>query len=138
MSAGALRSLHGDERGIVLSFLVKVIVGLVLLGTILIEGGSIMFTRLRVQDVAESAATAGAAHLLQQGQCGAAGEAATITAHDKDINVRIRSYQCHRDGRFTVLASKRAETLYVHLIAFLKEMAVARARVTAEPPTPDV
>ena len=134
----SLRPLHDDERGIVVSFLVKVILGLVVAGTILIEGGSIMFTKLRVQDVAESAATAGAHQMFQSPDCSLAGEVATIAAHDKDARARVRSYQCHRDGRFTVVVTKRAETLYVHLLGFMDDLTLARSEATAQPPTPDV
>jgi Flp pilus assembly protein TadG len=133
-----LRAAFADERGIVVSFLVKAILGLVVVGTLLIEGGSIMFTKLRVQDVAESAATAGAAQLMQSRDCSGAGEVATVTAHDKDSRARVRSYQCHQDGRFTVVLTKRADTLYVHMIGFLEDLTLARTQVTAEPPTPDV
>lgn len=132
-----LRAALADERGIVVSFLVKAILGLVVVGTLLIEGGSIMFTRLRVQDVAESAATAGAAQLMQSRDCSGAGEVATVAAHDKDSLARVRSYQCHQDGRFTVVLTKRADTLYVHMIGFLEDLTLARTQVTAEPPTPD-
>jgi hypothetical protein len=134
----SIRAVLADERGIVASFLIKVILGLVVVGTLLIEGGSILFTRLRVQDVAESAATVGAAQLLQSGDCSSAGDVAATNAHDKDSRVRIRSYQCHQDGRFTVVVTKRADTLYVHLVGFLKDLTVARAQVTAQPPTPEV
>jgi Flp pilus assembly protein TadG len=133
-----VRAALADERGIVVSFLVKAILGLVVVGTLLIEGGSILFTRLRVQDVAESAATAGASDLAQNRDCSGAGEVATISAHDKDSRARVRSYQCHQDGRFTVVVTKRADTLYVHLVGFLEDLTLARAQVTAEPPTPDV
>jgi Flp pilus assembly protein TadG len=133
-----IRALHGDERGIVVSFLVKVILGLVVAGTVLIEGGSIMFTKLRVQDVAESAATAGAAQLLKSTDCAVAGEVARISAHDKDARAQVRSYECHRDGRFSVVIRKRAETLYVHLIPPFEDLTVAESRATASPPTPDV
>ena len=131
----AILRFHADERGIVMSFLVKVILGLVIAGTLLIEGGSIMFTKLRVQDVAESAATAGAADLVQHRDCSAAGDAAALQAHDKDARAQLRSYQCHRDGRFTVVIRKRAETLYVHLIGFLEDLTDRVAAVTAAPPT---
>ena len=134
----SLRPLHDDERGIVVSFLVKVILGLVVAGTILIEGGSIMFTKLRVQDVAESAATAGAHQMVRSPDCSLAGEVATIAAHDKDPRARVRSYQCLRDGRFTVVVTKRAETLYVHLLGFMDDLTLARSEATAQPPTPDV
>jgi Flp pilus assembly protein TadG len=138
MAPVIIRAVHADERGIVASFLIKVILGLVIAGTLLIEGGSILFTKLRVQDVGESAATAGAASLARSADCSAAGEQAAINAHDKDQRVRLRSYQCHQDGRFTVVVTKRADTLYVHLISFLDDLTVARSQVTADPPTANV
>ena len=134
----SIRALHEDERGIVASFLIKVILGLVVAGTLLIEGGSILFTKLRVQDVAESAATAGASYLFKNQDCSAAGEVAATNAHDRDSRAKLRSYQCHQNGRFTVVVTKRAETLYVHLVGFLEDLTLARAQVTADPPTPDV
>ena len=132
------RAAFSDERGIVVSFLFKVIIGLVVVGTLLIEGGSILFTKLRVQDVAESAATAGASQLFHTGDCSSAGEVAVITAHDKDPRAKVRSYECHRDQRFSVVVTKQADTLYLHLVGFLDDFTVATARVTAQPPTPDV
>jgi len=133
-----VRAAFSDERGIVVSFLVKVILGLVVVGTLLIEGGSILFTKLRVQDVAESAATAGASQLFNSGNCSSAGEVAVVTAHDKDPRAKVRSYECHPDQRFSVVVTKQADTLYLHLVGFLDDFTVATARVTAQPPTPDV
>jgi hypothetical protein len=133
------RAIHRDERGIVVSFLVKVILGFAIVGTILIEGGSILFARLRIEDVAESAATAGASQLFQDPRdCAAAGQEALITAHDKDATARMKSYECHPDRSFSVVMTKHADTLYVHLISFLKPLTVATAHVTAQPPQPDV
>jgi Flp pilus assembly protein TadG len=132
-----VRAFLDDERGIVASFLIKVVLGLALVGTILIEGGSILFTKLRVQDVAESAATAGVGELNTLRNCTAAGDAAFFTVHDKDPRAALKSYECHSDGRFTVVVSKRANTLYVHQIGFLKDFVTATSRVTAEPAAPN-
>jgi hypothetical protein len=54
-----MTSLHADHRGMVASFLVKVVLGIFLVGLIFVEGGSIMFTELKVRDTAESGATPG-------------------------------------------------------------------------------
>lgn len=134
-----VRAVLADERGIVVSFLVKVILGFVIVGTLMIEGGSILFTRLKVQDVAESAATAGASQLSANPRdCAGAGEAARIVAGDKDPRAKLKSYECRTDLSFSVVMTKRAETLYVHLIGFLDDLTVATARATATPPNPDV
>jgi hypothetical protein len=132
-----VRAFHDDERGIVASFLIKVVLGLALAGTLLIEGGSILFTKLRVQDVAESAATAGVGQLNTLRSCNAAGDAAVHAVQDKDPRATLKSYECHPDGRFTVVVSKQAETLYVHRIGFLKDFVTASSTVTAQPAAPN-
>jgi hypothetical protein len=132
-----VRAFLDDERGIVASFLIKVVLGLAVAGTLLIEGGSILFTKLRVQDVAESAATAGVGQLNTLRNCNAAGDAAVFAVQDKDPRATLKSYECHPDGRFTVVVTKQADTLYVHRIGFLKDYVTATSRVTAQPAAPN-
>ena len=130
-----MTSLRSDERGIIASYLVKVVLVMALIGGTLIEGVTILFTRLQVQDAAESAATSGAARLGDTGDCAGAGEAATTTAHDKVPEARVTSYECNpEDMSFTVVLRKRASTLVVHRIGFMEGLAVAESKVTARPP----
>ena len=134
-----LRRLHADERGIVLSFLIKVILGLVLVGLVFIEGGSIIFTKLRVQDSAESGATAGVGYLqTSPGNCAAAGEQATITVLDRDSEVNVTEFSCLADGRFRITVRKTASTVVVDKIGFLKDLATAESTATAAPASPGV
>ena len=52
------------------SFLLRVVLGIFLVGLIFVEGGSILFTELKVRDTAESGANAGVGYLSQNpGQC---------------------------------------------------------------------
>lgn len=133
-----IRRLHADERGVVASFLIKVILGLAVIGTVLIEGGSVLFNRLQVQDAAESAATAGAARFFLTGSCDSARDEAKITIHDKDAVANVKATECLPDGRFSVVVTKRANTLYLHRFDLFRHLTTATARVTAEPPQPDV
>jgi hypothetical protein len=132
-----LRRLHVDERGIVLSFLIKVILGLVLVGLVFIEGGSIIFAKLRVQDTAESGATVGVGYLqTNPGNCAAAGEQATLAVHDRDSEVTVTEFSCLADGRFRITVRKIAPTVVVDKISFLKKWATAESTATAAPASP--
>jgi hypothetical protein len=134
-----LRRLHADERGIVLSFLIKVILGLVLVGLVFIEGGSIIFTKLRVQDSAESGAVRGVEYLQSSpGNCAAAGEIATITVLDRDSEAKVTEFSCLADGRFRLTVRKTASTVVVDKIGFLKNLAKAESTATASPASPGV
>jgi hypothetical protein len=134
-----LRRLHADERGIVISFLIKVILGLVLVGLVFIEGGSILFTKLRVQDTAESGATVGVDVLqTSPGSCAAAGERATVAVHDRDPEVTVTEFSCLADGRFRISVQKAADTIVVDKVSFLKGLATAESTATAAPATPGV
>ena len=61
MSPG--RSLRDDERGLVGKSLVVSMVLVLLVGLALVEGGSILFAKLQVQDLAQATAVEGAATL---------------------------------------------------------------------------
>lgn len=126
-----------DEQGIVAFFLIKVILGIALLGLLFIEGGSIIFTRFKVQDVAETGATAGVGQLqAASNNCDVAGEVAAEAVHVKDPDVKVKSYTCHPDGRFTITVQKRANTLVVDRIEFMEDLALARSTATASPAEP--
>lgn len=132
-----LRRLHVDERGIVLSFLIKVILGLVLVGLVFIEGGSIIFAKLRVQDTAESAATAGVDHLQRNPRdCNGARATAEVTVSDRDSEAEITEHTCLADGRFRITVRKIAPTVVVDKISFLKKLATAESTATAAPASP--
>jgi hypothetical protein len=73
-------SLHADQRGIVVSFLIRVLLGIAIVGLVFVEGGSIVFTKLRVQDTAESGANSGVGALsTSPADCTSAGAMAAQT-----------------------------------------------------------
>jgi Flp pilus assembly protein TadG len=134
-----MTSPHADERGIVVSWLIKVVLGIALVGLVFVEGGSIVFTKLQVQDTAESGATAGVGYLSQNpADCNGAGEVAATTVNDKDPEVQITEINCLQDGRFRLSVRKEASTILVGQISAIENWAVAQSTATARPAVPGV
>jgi Flp pilus assembly protein TadG len=134
-----MTSFHADERGIVASWLIKVVVGIALVGLVFVEGGSIIFTKLKVQDTAESGANAGITYLTANpGECTAAGELGIQAVLDKDPRVKVLEYACLPDGQFRITVQKRAATILVGRISATKDWALARSTASARPAVPGV
>jgi Flp pilus assembly protein TadG len=132
-------SLHADQRGIVASFLIKVVLGIFLVGLIFVEGGSIMFTELKVRDTAESGANAGVGYLSQNpGECQGAGQIAAQAVTDKDPDIDVLGMTCLPDGRFRITVRKEASTVVVGSISAIDSWAVAKTTATARPAAPGV
>jgi hypothetical protein len=131
--------LHTDQRGIVISFLIRVLLGIAIVGLVFVEGGSILFTKLRVQDTAESGATAGVGALsASPTDCTSAGTTAVQTVHDKDPEIEITGFTCLSDGRFRITVQKEASTIVVGNISAIERWAMARSTATARPAAPGV
>lgn len=128
--------LHSDERGFVISFLVKAIIVVLLLGLVVIEGGAVLFARLQAQDIAETAAAVGSGALKDTGDIRVA-ERATLTAvHDKNPGARLTGFRPREDGSVRVTVTLRARTLLIHRIGigFLEDLTVARGTAVGRPP----
>jgi Flp pilus assembly protein TadG len=134
-----MTSLHADQRGIVVSFLLQVVLGIFLVGLIFVEGGSILFTELKVRDTAESGANAGVGYLSQHpGECQGAGQTAALAVTDKDPDMEILGMTCLPDGRFRITVRKEASTIVVGRISPIESWAVAKTTATARPAAPGV
>jgi Flp pilus assembly protein TadG len=134
-----MTSPHADQRGIVASWLIKVVLGIAIVGLVFVEGGSIVFTKLQVQDTAESGANAGVGYLSQNpADCRGAGQIATVAVQDKDPQVQITEISCLQDGRFRMGVRKEASTILVGKISAIEDWAVAQSTATARPAVPGV
>jgi Flp pilus assembly protein TadG len=134
-----MTTLHTDQRGIVASFLVKALLGIAIAGLLFVEGGSIVFTKLKVQDTAESGATAGVGYLTSNpGECAPAGDIAVQAVLDKDPTVKVTGFTCLPDGRFRITVQKDAATILVGKISATEKWALARSTATAKPAVPGV
>jgi Flp pilus assembly protein TadG len=131
-----MTTLHTDQRGMVVSWLIKVVVGIAIVGLAAVEGGSIMFTKLGVQDAAESGATAGVEVLTQNPRdCQGAGQVAATAVIDRDSEIEASAvkWTCFTDGRFRLTVKKEASTILIGRISAIEDWAQVKGRATASP-----
>jgi uncharacterized membrane protein len=128
------RRLVLDERGFVLSSLVRLLVFLAVLALAGIETASVLFARVQTQDTAEQAAFEAAGNYRQKGDVESAREAAQLRIVGRDPGAELRQFEVRTDGSVRVVVFKRAETILIHRISFLKEFTEARGRAVAQSP----
>lgn len=127
-------SLHRDERGLIVSSFVKLVIFLLLLAAAGVETAAVVFARVQTQDSAEQAAFEAAAEYRQRSDVGAARQAAEVLIASRDPATRLRQFEVRSDGSVRVVVFKRAKTLFIHRIGFLKEFTEARGRAVSQPP----
>jgi hypothetical protein len=130
---GVLRS---DQRGIIASSLLKIVLGLAVVGLIAIEAGTILFARLTVQDTAQRVADESTAVYEDTGSVESARDAAEERLSDLDDNAKIKrgGFVVTLDGRIRVVIRKRANTLVTQYIGFLEEYTVAQGAAIGNVP----
>jgi hypothetical protein len=131
-------TLHHDQRGIVASYMVKLILVIALIGIVFVEGGAVVFSKLQAQDVAESAAVAGASSWWHTRSATQAREQALLLMSDKSPRAKMTAFRLNPNGSVSVSVRLRANTFLLQHISFLDSYTVTRATATAEPPDPDV
>ena len=123
------------EAGLIVSGLIKAIVFFILFAIVLADGGSIMFARLRVDDVATGAAIEAADSFKKTGDVNAARESAKAIIHERDDDALLTGFTVDPgSGAVTVTVTKQAPTLFVRHFSFSRKWALARASETALPP----
>jgi hypothetical protein len=127
-------SLFRDERGLIVSSLLKLVLFLLLLGVAGVETAAVVFARVQTQDTAEQAAFQAAVNYRDRTDVQAAREAAEILMNDRDPDSELRQFEVRSDGSVRVVVFRRANTLLIHRIGFLKEFTEARGRAVAQPP----
>lgn len=128
-------SLHRDERGLIVSSFVKLVVFLLLLAAAGVETASVVFARVQTQDTAEQAAFEAAGEFARGSDVGAARDAAELLIESRDPASELRQFEVRSDGSVRVVVFKRAHTLFIHRVGFLKEFTEARGRATSRSPT---
>ncbi len=143
MSAGAhgsggfdsIRRRLSDERGLVGKLLVVTIVTILVVGLALIETGSIVFTKISLDNTATTVAADAARELASNGTPATACNAALRSAHENDEGARL--VQCNANpstGIVSIRLRKKASTIIVQRLDFLKKLGVVKATATAGPP----
>jgi hypothetical protein len=128
-----LRSLHEDERGILASFLIKLIVGFALVGLVLIDGTAIVLNRLQTDDVADIAAREAAKSFEDSANVQLARQAVLTTLEEKNPTARMKSLVVRTDGSVVVTITRRADTLVTEHIGFMEGLTFAKVRAVGRP-----
>ena len=110
----------------------RVVLALALLGTVVHEGGQLLFAQTKADDIAQDAAQAGADVFSETKSQPEARAAAAAEVADR--GARLRSFKVLPNGKATVRVVVTASTLIVRRVSFLRRLGVRRATVTASPP----
>jgi hypothetical protein len=125
----------GDERGIIATSLIKIVLALAVVGFLAIEAGSILFTRLTIQDTAERVASAGAASFDDTQSVELAREAAVQSLEDHDDEAKLKKFVVNPlNGNVRVVIRKRANTMVADKVGFLKDLTLAGGDAVGHPP----
>lgn len=126
--------LHLSDSGQVTSWLVKVVIGFAVAGLLAFEGGAVMINRLTARDTASKAAQEAGFAWRDSGDYQRAETAARAQAESErttleklEINVAARTS--------SATVRKRAKTLLIHNIGFLKKYTVTTATESAPFPS---
>jgi uncharacterized membrane protein len=123
-----------DERGLIGVSLIRWTIILVLLGVVTIEGGSIIFTTIGLQNAADGAAFEAARVWEETRDLGSASNAAVETLADREQDqARLVDIDADNTPPFEVRITvrKRAATLIVHRIGFLEDFATVEVEAEA-------
>lgn len=133
-----MKARLADERGFVIASLIRMTLVLLVLGLAVVEGGSIFFTRLTLEDAVEYASITGADQ-LQKSRSPQAAEAASAEAlAEREDGAKLTRFEILSDGGVRVTATEEAATIVVQRIGFLEDLAQVEVTATGHPVAPDV
>ena len=107
---------------------------ILVVGVAAVEGGSILFTQLKLQDAADAAASAASGAYGPSRSLDAAKQAAIGAIQENDDGAHLVKLVVDTRGDVTVTLKKKASTMVVHSIGFLEHLAIVRATSTSGPP----
>ena len=134
-------ALHRDERGIVVSWLVRIVVGLAILGVVLFDAGAITVNFFSVNDTAGEVAASVATDVatgqpavpnLQCNRRSSYPACQTVYEVAREKGVKIVSAHFDQQRVFHVEVRSTAETLIVGRIGAIEDWATATASADAE------
>jgi Flp pilus assembly protein TadG len=124
-------ALLREERGFILTMLVRTILVFALLGVATYEGGQIITARIKAGDVADAAAEAAADQTRDPRNRVQARAAAEEAVREIDPTALLTGFAVDPEGDVTVTVEKEAKTLVVHRVSFLRDFGFQQAEVTA-------
>jgi Flp pilus assembly protein TadG len=127
----AALALLREERGFIVTMLVRTILVFALLGVAMYEGGQIINARIKAGDVADAAAKAAADHIRGPRDHAQARAAAEEAVRESDPTALLTDFAVGPEGQVTVMVEMEASTLVVHRVSFLSDFAFQHAEVSA-------
>jgi len=129
--AGARLVLFGDERGVIVSFVIRTIVVFAILGVIAYDAGQVVVAQVKAENIAQTAAQAGADAYHSSKNTGQARTAADAVMNEQDPSTVITAFQVQSDGTVSVTVRRTAHTLIVEHVAPLRHFGVQTATAQA-------
>jgi len=127
--------LH-DERGLVGKMAVLWLILAAVIVVAAIDGGSIIFTKVHLSNVAENAASDAVTSYRTNANVAAACQAAATTIHSLDAAIKLGKDFCVVDpasGAVTIRVRKLAPTLLAGRLSFTKKYALVSDHETNRP-----
>ena len=125
-----------EERGLVGKAVIILIVLVAVFGVLAVDLGSVVITRLHVNDAASQAAVDAAAFYKGSQNRQEALQTALTTLQQQDPKIRLTQFAINpTTGEVTLSVKKTAQTFVFRRLDFLKKFTVATATVTQAPPT---
>jgi hypothetical protein len=118
----------GAEGGFVSGLIVRVVLGLIVLAFVINDGGQLVSAQVKAQSVARAAATAGADTWYRTHRADLAKRDAMAAAAQTDPNAEVLYVDVDQKvGTVTVSVEKKAVTLVVKRVGFLKHYTIQSA-----------
>jgi Flp pilus assembly protein TadG len=123
-----------DESGLVGKMVVTLLLIVLLVGIVAVEAGSIIFTKLSLENTASTAAADGARELAATHSRDGACQAAAISVIDSDDSAEMKLCVANpQTGEVTIRVRKVASTLIVQHVSFLRKLGVVKATAETGP-----
>ena len=119
--------LHRDERGLLVSFVIRFALVIALMVLAVEEGGQILLAQVHAGTAARSAAQAAANTFHTTHSEVRAEDSAVKAARDFDPKAQVLTVVVHPDETVTVTVMETAKTLVVHRVGFLKDFGQQQA-----------
>jgi len=120
-----------NERGLIVSWLIKLGVGLALLGIVVYDGGSILVNYFGVDSAAEEIATDISTEIASGTDMTAVQVEQRAKELAKNKDARLLSAQIDRDGVLHIKLRRKADTLVVGRLSFARGWTKATAEAQA-------
>lgn len=135
MKVNRLRRIDpSSEAGLANRSLVILLVVVVVVGLAAVEGGSILFSQLKLQDAADAAASAASSAYGGTHTTEAAKAAALDAIQQNNDGAHLVKLMIDTKGDVTVVLKKKAVTILLYRVGFLEKLAIVKATSTSGPP----